>query len=213
MQVFGWVKSGFKVVSNVCVVLLVAVLLIQLGGITPPAAHARAGWSDGSAFPGAIMFYGGDHVATSSLYESEPGWFLCNGAIASISVYPGLYKRLGKKYTKPADPADSFRIPDPQGVYFKLFGTNGTLGANYANASGTPQPDKMQGHIHALNGDATNLGTRNRYALGDPSSGAGGYPSGIETAYNTLSDGTNGAPRTGTITEPANVGVCALIKY
>jgi microcystin-dependent protein len=156
---------------------------------------------------GEIKMYGG--------LAAPSGFLLCDGTLASTTTYPDLSAVIRAQYTRPTDPADSFRVPDLRGVYPKGFGQNGVLGANYASASGTPQLDKTQSHIHNVRD--TNNGP---YLLAASAFAGGGiaavaYNPGLGSVYLTspVTDGSYGSPRLGPITEPANVGVSFIIKY
>lgn len=163
-----------------------------------------AGYTEDSRLPaGTIMMYAGDTAPT--------GWALCDGAIASDSALSAfLVTRLNRKYNLPGDDTEaSTRLPDFRGVFPKGMGQNGHLGADYSGASGTPSLDKFQGHNHASSADA-------RYNLADGANfaqlAAGAVYSVQTVALNPSTDGTNGVPRVGKITEPANVGVNFIIK-
>jgi len=156
--------------------------------------------------PGVIWQYAGD--------TAPDGWLMCDGTIASDSALPPAFvTALGRKYNLPGDPTDSTRRPNFQGVFPKGFGSQSIGGVTYANASGTPQADKIQGHWHdVLKDDGGGLGPEALSGTGASYSpiqtvGSGGYK-----ARGPLTDGTNGTPRTGTVTEPANVGVNFIIK-
>lgn len=168
---------------------------------------AGAGSYDSLVPPGTISMFGGT--------TAPEGYLLCNGTLASTTAYYQLFLVVGYTY---GGSGTSFKVPDMRGVFPKGFGQNGILGANYANASGTPLADKMQGHWHYV-GDDNNKGS---YAGTDVNIGAGYGVAGIRNpstdylAYKAraqITDGSNGTPRTGAITEPANVGVSFIIKY
>ena len=109
------------------------------------------------------------------------------------------------------DGSTTFRAPDWRGLFIRGAGSSGYYtaanGSAFAGgAVGAPQNDEGQGHIH----DSTNStvlfaviggGTQNF------SSTPGGGGDGTVVTGGPLSDGTNGTPRTGAETRPANVAV------
>jgi microcystin-dependent protein len=146
---------------------------------------------------GSLQMYGGNTAPT--------GWLLCDGSAVSRTTYARLFAAIGTKYGI-GNGTTTFNLPDLRGVFPKGMGQNGTLGANYANASGTPQADKMQGHVHRTdyaNGAMAGSAANTVSSTGDSVQNNTGVP---------IADGTNGTPRTGPITEPANVGVNFIIK-
>jgi hypothetical protein len=185
--------------------LIITLLLCFL--TLPSWAVAESGFS---FLPtGMVILYEGElpEADTGQFMEVSPGWALCNGAIASNTALSANFAtRMNKKFNRPGDPTDSTRLSDRRGVFPKGFGTNGVLGANYANASGTPQADKMQGHVHRTdyaNGAMAGSAANTVSSTGDSVQNNTGVP---------IADGTNGTPRTGPITEPANVGVHYLVR-
>ena len=105
-------------------------------------------------------------------------------------------------------------------MFLRGSGTHGTqtmaAGGNFTGgAVATFQTDKYQGHWH-------NLATRNQnlfsavpatadYSLFEVT-GDNQYPTG-GGAFDSLSDGTHGTPRTGNETKPASYSVLYIIKY
>lgn len=201
-----------------CLVLLVSLLV----GLVPDSASAAGRTRYSFVPPGVLWMYDGDlpEADTGQFMEVFPGWALCNGAIASDTALPAKFvTRMNKKFNRPGDPTDSTRLSDRRGVFPKGFGQNGVLGANYANASGTPQADKMQGHWHHLTTAGANYVQTNVYTNTGVSGGGGTSTGGYNATYGTwastpITDDTsgNGTPRTGKITEPANVGVHYLVR-
>lgn len=157
-------------------------------------------------------------VASINAYagSSAPsGWLLCDGANYSrTGTYAELYAVLGTMYGN--NSANDFKVPDLRGIFVRGSGTNGVL--NYANGSdvsaayGTYQNDSMQGHYHNFYYDSTDIaitgtGARATTAVAHPL-GPYAYPPVKEAAT-----GTNGVPRTGAETNPANLGLNYIIKY
>jgi microcystin-dependent protein len=130
-----------------------------------------------------------------------------------LDTYARVFAAIGTRYGA-GDGTTTFNLPNFQGVFPKGFMAKSQTigGVTYANASGTPQADKMQGHKHTSTNDIVGA-----------SIGAGATITGGGASWNRdvlgaymnpapSTDGTNGTPRTGTITEPANVGVNFIIK-
>ena len=160
---------------------------------------------------GAIIAYG---KATA-----PSGWLLCNGsAVARAGTYGDLFAIISTTFGI-GDGSTTFNLPDLRGVFLRGAGTSGQLtNANsvaFAGVLGTYQNDKMQGHMHtgeveiAVDGVGTVLG-----ATADTGSRkTPGYEDTFETDATLTADGTNGTPRTGAETNPANLGVTFIIKY
>lgn len=152
--------------------------------------------------PGALIMYGAAAAPT--------GWLLCNGAAVSRSTYSALFAIIDTTYGV-GDGSTTFNLPDFRGIFPKGAGTTdraaGKDAANnfYTATLGTYSQDKMQGHYHASN------------AMKTPTSGGYGQAgTDIGNAADILApetDGTNGTPRTGTLTEPQNLGISFIIKY
>lgn len=109
----------------------------------------------------------------------------------------------------------TFNLPDARGLVMVGAGTHGTMtranGTAYNGGSvGASRNDQMQGHYHAHtpNSPLMTLPGGSSYI------GAGGFIvdfSGSVTSPKT--DGTNGTPRTGDETRPAEIAVLVCIKY
>lgn len=169
-----------------------------------------SGWclgnSSNSEIPaGTIWMYAGS--------TAPDGWALCDGSTYASATYPELTAAIGTCYGG----GTTWKLPDFRGVFPKGLGQNATLGANYANASGTPTGDKFQGHWHdVVDGYNTSWGI-NRASYSITGSQYGWYSNGGPgSSYSPVAagiiTGSNGAPRTGDITEPANVGINFIIK-
>lgn len=165
--------------------------------------------SDGDAHaalqtpPGVIMPYGGDAAPT--------GYLLCNGAEVSRSTYSALYSAIGDAFGA-GDGSTTFNLPDMRGIFPKGAGiTNRAAGKDangnfYSATLGNYATDRFQRHQHTHNGPQ-------QY---DDYIGGSGTSARISTTRTTLSivaDGANGAPRTGTTTEPQSLALNFIIKY
>lgn len=146
--------------------------------------------------------------------SSAPGgWLLCNGASLLRTDYPALFSIIGTTYGS----ADSthFNIPDLRGIFVRGAGTSTALskanGAAFSGTLGTYQNDKFQGHTINYSGG-------NGFTIEMHGGAGGGYYYWMPTYAGTSgfvisNDGTNGTPRTGTETNPANLSLNYIIKY
>lgn len=147
-----------------------------------------------------------------------PGWLLCNGAsLLRAGTYANLYNVIGTTYG--TVDGTHFTIPDFQGIFPRGAGTSTKLtNANsvaFAGVLGTYQNDKFQGfQVRSPNNYATSAGgpPYDKYIVGTTGSAAN---TGVTSTplQQFVTDGTNGTPRTGTETNPANLGINFIIKY
>jgi microcystin-dependent protein len=186
------------------------------------------------ALPGGVIFpFAGSAAPT--------GWLLCDGAAISRTVYARLFAAIGTTYGV-GDGSTTFNLPNSQGVFLRGAGSQTISALTYSGTLGTKQNDQIQGHNHGISGTvggadgahthsgvtspiadidhfatgratgglssvATSAGASN---LTVKSSGSGhGHSSGSLAAS---SHTVNGAPRTGTQTQPANLTVNYIIK-
>lgn len=147
-----------------------------------------------------------------------PGWLLCNGAsLLRAGTYANLYNVIGTTYG--TVDGTHFTIPDFQGIFPRGAGTSTKLtNANavaFAGVLGAYQNDKIHGHKHQspilLNAVAV-AGVSNQSGTGSFANLANSYNANLLTDV-PYTDGTNGTPRTGAETNPANLGINFIIKY
>lgn len=127
-----------------------------------------------------------------------PSWALeCDGTAVSRTTYARLFAVIGTNYGV-GDGLTTFNLPESRGEFVR--GWDHGRAVDTGRAMYTAQGDIFQGHIH-------NTGLNTNFAgAGIPAfeDGAGTtivqYPSGVP-----LTDGVNGAPRTGAETRPRNV--------
>ena len=153
---------------------------------------------------GQISMYGGA--------AAPAGYLLCNGAAVSRTTYAALFTAISTTFGV-GDGSTTFNVPDIRGIFVRGAGTHGTLtnanGTAFTGTLGAQQNDKMQGHAHSgtfpqVNGSHVNdAGTGTLYGTGSTNSASIGNPS---------ADGSNGTPRTGTETNPANISLTYIIK-
>jgi len=112
------------------------------------------------------------------------------------------------------DGSTTFNVPDFAGVFPRGAGTSTKLtNANstaFAGTLGTYQNDKMQGHYHSIERTTGGSG----YFYNQNLVGGASYSTAL-TFYRVrapITDGTNGTPRTGAETNPANLSINFMIK-
>lgn len=152
--------------------------------------------------PGIFKEYAGGTVPANYL--------LCDGSAISRTTYKALFAAVGTTWGV-GDGSTTFNLPDSRGVFHRGAGTNGTLqkanGSFYSGTLGSGQNDQMQGHQHVYNNTSGGYGSGALSATGTPAAGQG------QTTSSITSDGSNGTPRSGTETVPANISVTKIIKY
>ena len=156
---------------------------------------------------GCIQMYGGSTV--------PGGWLLCNGAAISRTTYASLYAAIGTIYGA-GNGSTTFNLPDFRGIFPRGAGTSGQLtNANstaFSGILGAYQNDKVQGHRHA---QMNSYSPTNWYGGTNNTGILDGYTGSALKPFigNPITDGTNGTPRTGAETNPANLAVNFIIKY
>ncbi len=152
---------------------------------------------------GSIITYGAASAPT--------GWILCDGAsLLRAGTYAALFAVIGTTFG--SVDGTHFTVPDMRGIFPRGAGTHGTLtNANsvaFAGTLGTYQNDKMQGHYHQLVGYSNDaVRGAGTYSLFNQNNDTGDH------VRSPVTDGTNGTPRTGAETNPANLGLTFIIKY
>lgn len=146
---------------------------------------------------GSVTMYAGATAPT--------GYLLCDGSAVSRTTYSDLFAVCSTTYGV-GDGSTTFNIPDARGVFIRGAGTQTISAINYTGIRGTTQGDQMQGHVHSYQ--------RGNYSS-DFQAGVNraGPPSEIATTTgNPATDGSNGTPRTGSETRPANITLSYIIK-
>ena len=182
---------------------------------TVPTITVKSAWKligDGGVAPiGSIIMFGGATAPT--------GYVLCNNAsLLRAGTYADLFAVIGTTFGS-AD-GTHFNVPDMRGIFPRGAGVNGTLSdagaTGFTGVLGTYQNDSFQGHKHTHNG--LNF-YRNFYPSTD--GGYDGAPGGADNYLDVnykvtvgvpITDSSNGTPRTGTETNPANLGITYIIK-
>lgn len=138
------------------------------------------------------------------------GFLACDASAVSRSTYDALFAVIGTTYGV-GDGSTTFNLPDARGLVMVGAGAHGSMtranSTAYDGGSvGATRNDQLQGFKVEVK---TSLYTT-------PSGSAQGINnSGSDYANSTTvkSDGTNGTPRTGNETRPAEIAVLVCIKY
>jgi len=171
---------------------------------------------------GSIIMWGGSTAPT--------GFFLLDGAPISRTIYSRLYKIFGTTFGT-GDGSTTFNLPDFRGIFPRGAGTTDrTLGKDaadnfYTATLGAYSQDKFQAWQLGATADSTGArnyfsrvggrdfwhvgGAQSNYAVMDTITTVQGESNMLKA----VSDGTNGTPRTGTETAPANLAVNFIIKF
>ncbi|NDC22519.1 MAG: tail fiber protein [Proteobacteria bacterium] len=176
--------------------------------------------------PGGFV---GEIIAFGSK-TSPPGFLYCDGSPVLISQYQDLYNVVGQSFgdgTKKADGTSSgytssqaFNLPNLCGVFLRGSDSrNITVGSTtltYAGGNvGREQQDQTQGHKHNYTDPTIPMVAGSLIGVVyDGTGNTAEYVAGnAGTTTNPITDGTNGTPRTGTQTHPANVTVAYHIRF
>jgi len=150
------------------------------------------------------------------------GWLLCDGSPVSRTVYASLFASIGTTYGS-GDGLSTFNLPDMRGIFVRGAGSQTISGNTYSGTLGTKQTDQMQGHKHSITDPTHRHGAPGAQSVG----GTGGFSRSSNPEYtlaftdyqatgvtvqNPSTDGTNGTPRIGTQTQPANLALNYIIK-
>jgi hypothetical protein len=145
------------------------------------------------------------------------GHLLADGAAVSRTTYSQLYTEIGTTYGV-GDGSTTFNLPNLKGVFLKGAGSQTIGGIVHTGTLGTTENDQMQGHKHT-NEHGTNGGSNGTVVASTlrlPGINfvdvQGGVNNNSIAISNPITDGTNGTPRTGTVTRPANVAVNYCIR-
>jgi len=155
--------------------------------------------STGSFVPtGTILPFAGS--------AAPAGYLLCDGSSQVRTTYSALFTVIGTTYG--SIDGTHFNLPNCQGVFLRGAGSQTISSITYSGTLGTAQGDQMQGHIHGFSAAITPTWSSATLAAGSSvasmNNGNTGGPA---------SDGTNGTPRVGSETRPANLTITYIIKY
>lgn len=156
---------------------------------------------------GVILAFGGS--------SAPAGYILCNGSAVSRTTFASLFSVIGTTYGV-GDGSTTFNVPNMMGVFARGAGSQTIGGVTYSATLGASSNDSEQGHYHTLT--SAGIPYYNDYAPGGTTirplniSPAAENPNNQLIGSTMISDGTNGTPRIGFETAPANVGVNYIIK-
>lgn len=170
----------------------------------------------GGPFPGTVVAYAGSSVPT--------GWLLCDGSAGySTTTYAALFAAIGYTY---GGSGASFSLPDYKESALVGVGTRGSgiaafpAGSHDTYTLGQFKDDAFQGsgidfYVGNTSSAFDHLETQDQIALAANSGGRKlkSTTTGSQTIFQLKSDGTNGTPRTGTVTRGKRIGVNYIIKY
>ncbi|MBS1970413.1 MAG: tail fiber protein [Bdellovibrionales bacterium] len=163
-------------------------------------AWTQLGTTAGSSMPsGAIVPFAGSTAPT--------GFLLADGSAVSRTTYSALFAIIGTTYGA-GDGSTTFNLPDLRGIFVRGAGTQTVGSISYTGTLASKQNDQLQGHTHGY-GSNTNTGSGPYLNFGTNAS------SDTTMRSNTLglnSDGSNGTPRAGAETRPANISLTYIIK-
>ncbi len=152
---------------------------------------------------GAIICFGGA--------AAPSGWLLCNDAAVSRTTYADLFAVIGTTYGV-GNGSTTFNVPDMRGIFVRGAGIAGTLtnanGSAFTAVLGTYSNDKGQGHRHI----SGNLGRNSTAGAGNNMFAGTDAGTGVVAMNDPVTDTTNGTPRTGDETQPANLALSYIIK-
>lgn len=162
---------------------------------------------------GTVMPYAG---ATA-----PSGFLLTDGSAVSRTAYPALFAAIGTTYGS-GDGSTTFNLPNTQGIFVKGAGSQTISSVNYSGTLGAKQTDQFQGHKHSISDPGHDHGVSAQWTASSPYGGGSGNlnyggttasaTTGV-TVENPSNDGSNGSPRTGAETRPANISLHYIIKY
>ena len=149
------------------------------------------------------------HFATST---TPTGFLFCNGntvpngagTVQGVTAdFSALYAILGTTY------GAAGTLPDLEGVFIRGTGSQTISGITYSGTLGPKQGDAMQGHIHDVDPSASTVAGGNFFSAS--CTGTNPNRSLSTTVTGPITDGTNGTPRTGAETRPANIALLPCI--
>lgn len=149
--------------------------------------------------PGQISMFAG---ATA-----PSGWLFCQGQAVNRLTYASLFAAIGTTYGT-GDGQFTFNLPNTNGVFVRGAGSQTISSIAYSGVLAAVQGDQVQGHVHTIN-SATNA---TAFGAGVVPQGNVGSNSTTQGVNVPTTDGTNGTPRVGAETRPANICFNYMIK-
>lgn len=143
-----------------------------------------------------IMFMGG---------SCPSGYLSLDGSAVSRTTYSALFALSGTTYGS-GNGSTTFNLANAQGVFVRGAGTQSISGISYTGTQGTTQGDQFQGHYHTFTNGIS-------YSAGAFSAGGGAAGNTlVQATTGPITDGSNGTPRTGSETRPANITLVYCVK-
>lgn len=140
------------------------------------------------------------------------GYLLADGSAISRTEYASLFAVIATTYGA-GDGSTTFNLPDTRGVFVRGVGTQTIGSVSYSGTLGAKQNDQLQGHRHVMQNNTWNGGSAvGLYAISSGGLQNDPYPTSIAVG-DPKTDGTNGTPRIGSETRPANIALKYIIKY
>jgi microcystin-dependent protein len=177
---------------------------------------------------GTVFTYAGSSAPT--------GWLLCDGSAVSRTTYAALFSLISTSYGS-GDGSTTFNVPNTSGVFISGVGSQTISSISYSKTLAAIQGDTIQGHKTSGNLTANTMAgdgfiyhdwalagalTRVIWQQVGTGTAADGImhqtslASTVSNPYNVsgsiITDGTNGTPRTGSETKPANIALNHIIK-
>lgn len=129
------------------------------------------------------------------------GTLAADGTAVSRTTYSQLFAKLSTTYGT-GDGSTTFNLPNTSGVFVRGSGSQVISTITYTGTRGTTQGDQMQGHRHGV-GAASGGANVGGVTFAGQTTNA--------TSTDPITDGSNGTPRTGTQTHPANISALYCI--
>ena len=153
---------------------------------------------------GTMTMYGGSFAPT--------GWLLCDGSEVSRATYADLYAAIGTTWGS-GNGSTTFNVPDMREVAPVGIGTTtSTITAHDVYTLGELKDDQMQGHYHVVAVTGNNASDTASYMTHGSTQNNTYSGTGNDGVKAPKTDGTNGTPRTGTVTRGKRRGVNFIIK-
>jgi microcystin-dependent protein len=152
--------------------------------------------------PGTIISFAGTACPS--------GYLATDGSSYLTATYNNLFTEISYTY---GGSGANFSVPNTSGVFLRGAGTQAVNGITYTGTQGTTQGDQMQGHIHSVTVQYSNAAGAATTTFSSGNTESTGLYHGNSLVGVPISDGTNGTPRTGAETHPANITVKYCIKY
>ena len=182
-----------------------------------------SGWSSNTVMSSDIIYsddVGSVHAFAVPSTSPPAGNLYADGSAVSRIQYSELFAKIGTTFGS-GNGSTTFNLPDLRGIFVRGAGSQTISGNTYSGTLGTKQSDQMQGHWHQVSNTTNDVTIVDRVNFGQDGSynGYGLYPAANNkgthriTATQLTSDGTNGTPRTGNQTHPANIALTYFIKY